>query len=128
MKTIRQTATIRGATPHDIYETIMDSKKHTKLSGSRTKVSRRVGGEFTVGRDLEGKNLKLIQDKKIVQSWRANDWPKGHYSRATFVLAPARGGTRITFFQSGVPDSHYRSISSGWREYYWEPLQEQFAK
>ena len=36
MKTIRQQATIRGATPHDIYETIMDSKKHTKLSGSRT--------------------------------------------------------------------------------------------
>jgi len=32
MKTIRQTATIRGATPHDIYEMIMDSKKHTKLS------------------------------------------------------------------------------------------------
>src|SRR6266511_869157 len=32
MKTIRQTATIRGATPHDLYETIMDSKKHTKLS------------------------------------------------------------------------------------------------
>ena len=31
MKTIRQTATIRGATPHDLYETIMDSKKHTGL-------------------------------------------------------------------------------------------------
>jgi len=26
MKTIRQTAVIRGATPHDLYETIMDSK------------------------------------------------------------------------------------------------------
>ena len=39
MKTIRQTATIRGATPHDIYETIMDSKTHPKLAGSRTTVS-----------------------------------------------------------------------------------------
>ena len=89
MKTIRQNATIRGATPHDIYETIMDSKKHTKLSGSRTTVSRRVGGAFKVGHDLEGKNLKLTKDKRIVQSWRANDWPKGHYSRATFALARA---------------------------------------
>ena len=128
MKTIRQTATIRGATPHDIYETIMDSKKHTKLSGSRTTVSRRVGGAFKVGHDLEGKNLKLTKDRRIVQSWRANDWPKGHYSRATFALARAKGGTRITFFQSGVPDRQYRSISSGWREYYWEPLKKQFAK
>jgi len=127
MKTIRQTATIRGATPHDIYETIMDSKKHTKLSGSRTTVSRRVGGAFKVGRDLEGKNLKLTKDKKIVQSWRANDWPKGHYSRATFALTRTKGGTRVTFLQSGVPDGQYRSISSGWREYYWEPLKKQFA-
>jgi activator of HSP90 ATPase len=121
MKTIRQQVTVRGAMPHDIYETIMDSKRHTKLSGSRATMSRRVGGRFKVGRDLEGKNLRLVKDKKIVQSWRASDWPKGHCSRATFALTRAEGGTRITFRQSGVPDKHYRSISSGWREYYWEP-------
>src|SRR2546428_2678904 len=115
MKTIRQSATIRGATPHDIYETIMDAKKHTKLAGSRTTVSRRVGGAFKVGHDLEGKNLKLTKDRRIVQSWRANDWPKGHYSRATVALARANGGARITFVQSSVPDNPYRSISSGLR-------------
>jgi activator of HSP90 ATPase len=128
MKTIRQTATIRGATPHDIYETIMDSRKHTELSGSRTTVSRRVGGAFKVGRDLQGHNLRLVKDRKIVQSWRANDWPKGHYSRATFSFARAKDGTRITFYQSAVPDRHYRSISAGWREYYWLPLKHRFAK
>ncbi len=127
MKTIRQTATIRGATPHDIYETIMDSKKHAKLSGSPTTVSRRVGGVFKVGGDLEGKNLKLIEDKTIVQFWRANDWPKGVYSRATFSLARVKGGARVTFRQSGVPEKHYRSITSGWREYYWEPLKRAFS-
>ena len=63
-----------------------------------------------------------------MQAWRANDWPKVHYSRATFALARAKGGTRITFSQSGVPDRHYRSISSGWRGYYWEPLKALFAK
>ena len=127
MKTIRQQATIRGATPHDIYETIMDSKKHSKLAGSRTTVSRRVGGAFKVGRDLEGTNIALIKDRKIVQSWRETDWPKGHYSRATFVLSRANGGTRIKFRQSGVPDGQYRSIKEGWIEYYWEPLKKQFA-
>src|SRR5438093_11094167 len=127
MKTIRQQATIRGATPHDIYEMIMDSKKHSKLAGSRTTVSRRVGGAFKVGRDLEGTNIALIKDKKIVQSWREIDWPKGHYSRATFALARANGGTRIRFRQSGVPDGQYRSIKEGWIEYYWEPMKKQFA-
>ena len=87
MKTIRQTATIRGAAPHDIYETIMDPKKHTKLSRQPTTVSRRVGGAFKVGHDLEGKNLKLTKDRRIVQTWRANNWPKGTYSKATFAFA-----------------------------------------
>ena len=127
MKTIRQTATIRGATPHDIYETILDSKRHSKLSHQRTTVSRRVGGAFKVGHDLEGKNLTLTKDRRIVQSWRANNWPKGTYSKATFALARAAGGTRVTFTQTGVPDEFYGEISSGWHRYYWRPLRKQFA-
>ncbi|MGH2492074.1 MAG: SRPBCC domain-containing protein [Candidatus Limnocylindria bacterium] len=127
MKTIRQTATIRGATPHDIYETIMDSKKHTKLSRQPTTVSRKVGGAFKVGHDLEGKHLALTKDRRIVQTWRANSWAKGHYSKATFRIAKAAGGTRIMFTQTGVPDDKYGEISKGWREYYWTPLRQQFT-
>ncbi len=127
MKTIRQTATIRGATPHDIYETIMDSKLHAKLSRQPTTVSRRVGGAFKVGHDLEGKNLRLTKDKTIVQSWRANNWDKGVYSKATFRFAKAAGGTRIIFVQTGVPSNMYGEISKGWRDYYWNPLRKQYA-
>ena len=127
MKTIRQTATIRGATPHDIYETIMDSKKHTELSRQPTTVSRRVGGAFKVGNDLEGNQLKLTKDKRIVQTWRANNWPKGTYSKAAFALARTTGGTRVTFRQTGVPDKFYGEISKGWRVYYWTPLRKQYG-
>ena len=127
MKTIRQTATIRGATPHDIYETIMDSKKHTKLSRQPTTVSRRVGGAFKVGHDLEGKQLTLTKDKRIVQTWRANNWDKGVYSKATFRFAKTPGGTRVTFVQTGVPDKFYGEISKGWRDYYWSPLRKQYT-
>ncbi len=128
MKTIRQSATIRGATPHDIYETIMNSKRHTELSQQPTKVSRRVGGAFKVGHDLEGKHLKLTKDRRIVQTWRANNWPKGTHSKATFAFARAAGGTRITFTQTGVPSEYYGEISKGWRDYYWTPLRKQFGK
>jgi activator of HSP90 ATPase len=127
VKTIRQTATIRGATPHDIYETLMDSKKHTKLSQQPTTVSRKVGGAFKVGHDLEGEHLALTKDRKIVQTWRANNWEKGHYSKATFRLAKVAGGTRVTFTQTGVPDDKYGEISTGWRQYYWTPLRKQYA-
>ena len=127
-RTIKQTALVRGATPADIYGTLMDGKRHGALSGQPTTVSPRVGGRFKVGHDLEGKHLKLVKDKRIVQTWRANNWPKGVYSKATFALAKATGGTRITFTQTGVPSEFYKEISTGWRTYYWAPLRRTFAK
>jgi activator of HSP90 ATPase len=126
-RTIKQTAVIKGATPADIYGTLMDSQRHGALSGQPAKVSTRVGGKWSVGHDLEGKNLKLTKDKRIVQTWRANGWPKGTYSKATFALSKAASGTRITFTQTGVPSEAYKEISSGWKAYYWAPLRKQFA-
>ena len=128
MATIRQTAIIRGATPHDVYETLMDGEQHGALFGQTTTVSREVGGEFKVGHDLEGKHLTLTKDKRIVQTWRANNWPTGVYSRGTFALAKGPGGTRITFTQTGVPSQFVKEISSGWKTYYWGPLRKKYAK
>ena len=127
MATIRQTALIRGATPHDLYETLMDGERHGALSGQPTKMSRRAGGKWNVGHDLEGKNVKLTKDKRIVQTWRANNWPKGVYSKATFALAKAPGGAKISFTQTGVPSQFRGEISSGWKIYYWAPLKKTFS-
>jgi activator of HSP90 ATPase len=126
-RTIKQTAVIRGATPSDIYATLMDGKRHGALSGQPAKISTRVGGKWNVGHDLEGKNLKLTKDKRIVQTWRANNWPKTNQSKVTFALTRTAGGTRITFTQTGVPSQFYKEISAGWRAYYWNPLRKQFA-
>ena len=128
VRTIKQTAVIKGATPADIYGTLMSSEKHGALSGQPAKMSSRVGGKWSVGHDLEGKNVKLTKDKRIVQTWRANNWPKGKYSKATFALSKATGGTKITFTQTGVPSEAYKEISSGWKAYYWSPLKKSFAK
>ena len=106
----------------------MSSKKHGALSGQPAKVSPRVGGKWSVGHDLEGKNLTLVKDKKIIQTWRANNWATGTYSKATFALSRAPTGTKITFTQTGVPSEFYPETNSGWRTYYWGPLRKAFAK
>lgn len=130
MKTrnIRQTIIIK-ASPHEIYEVLMDSGKHSELTGSEAKISRRVGGKISVyNGDIEGTNLYLVPDEKIVQSWRYSDWPEGHYSKATFSLKKVEDGTRLTFTQTDVPDEHYEDISQGWRDYYWKPMKEMLEK
>ncbi len=126
-KNIRQSATFKGS-PHDVYEALMDSEKHSQFTGGKAVISREVGGKFSAFDGYaEGENLELVPDEKIVQTWRASDWPKGHYSRVTFSLKKVNGKTRLTFTQTGVPAEQYEDIAQGWRNYYWKPLAEMLA-
>lgn len=121
-KVIKQTAEF-AATPHQVYEALMDSVKHSEFTGGEAKISRKVGGKFTAYDGYaEGKNLELIPDEKIVQTWRAGDWPEGHYSEITFELTKAKTGTRLIFTQTGVPAEFYDDIAQGWIDWYWTPM------
>ena len=127
-ETIRQSITLK-ASPHEIYEMLMDSRKHAKFTEAKARISRKVGGKFTaMDGYIDGVNIDLQPDEKIVQSWRGSDWPEGHYSRATFSLKKVKNGTHLTFTQSGVPDQYYHDISQGWRDYYWKPMKEMLEK
>jgi activator of HSP90 ATPase len=127
-KTIRQSVTFKTS-PHIIYELLMDSRKHAKFTGEKAALSRKVGGKFTAYAGyINGVNLDLVQDKRIVQSWRGSDWPEEHYSRVTYSLEKVKSGTRLTFRQSGVPEKHYNDINQGWRDYYWSPMRKMLEK
>ena len=127
-KTIHQTVTFK-ATPHDVYETLMDSKKHAELVGAEAKISKKVGAKFSIyDGEIEGVNLELVPDHKIVQSWRYNDWPEGHYSKAIFLLEESKGATKLNFTQTEVPEERYEDVSQGWQDYYWLPMKEMLEK
>jgi activator of HSP90 ATPase len=111
------------ASPHEVYEMLMDSKKHSAFTDSKASISRKVGGKFTAYDGwILGINLKLTKDKEIVQRWRGKDWPKGHYSTVKFLLKKAGTDTRLMFSQTGIPTNKYKDISSGWKEFYWAPM------
>ena len=125
-KTIEQEATF-NASPHDVYELLMDSEKHTKFTGAKATISREIGGSFTAyDGALSGTIMELIPDSKIVKAWRGSDegWVAGHYSTATFTLESIDGGTRLSFVQTGVPEASYEQISQGWQTYYWSKMKE----
>jgi activator of HSP90 ATPase len=128
MKSIEQEIIIKAST-HNVYEALMDSRKHAEFTGDKASISREIGGSFSAYDGyIEGINLDLIQDEKIVQSWRGSDWPEGHYSTATFTLEKVEDGTRLTFTQTDVPDEVYNDVSQGWYDYYWEPMKEILEK
>jgi activator of HSP90 ATPase len=126
MKTIRQTITF-STTPEEVYETIMNPVKHGELTGSKVQITKKTGAKFSVyDGEIEGVNLELVDNKKIVQSWRYSDWPEGHYSKCTFLLTEVPGGTRLAFTQSGIPEKFYEDIRQGWYDYYWDPMKKKF--
>ena len=88
-KTIRQTVTFK-ATPMEVYDMIMDSKRHQSLSGEKAKISKKVGGKFTAwGSHITGLNLVLKPGERIVQAWRATGWWPDYYSIAIFDIKEA---------------------------------------
>jgi activator of HSP90 ATPase len=121
-KNINQTVTLK-TTPHDVYEALMDSKKHAAFSGGTAKISRAVGGEICAHDGyISGKNIELIPDKKIVQDWRAIDWPEGYFSRVTFEFTTVPEGTRLDFTHADVPEGTEAEFTQGWIDNYWEPM------
>ena len=124
MKTIKQTVYF-DAPPHEIFELLMDSKKHSAFTGSKAVISRSKNGKIMAYDGyIEGKNLEIVKDKKIVQEWRGTDWEEGIYSKAEFKLEKKGNGCKLTFVQTGVPDKQYDAIKQGWIDYYWEPMKD----
>jgi len=125
---IRQTVIFK-ATPHEVYEALMDSKKHADFTGGQAKISREVGGSYTAYDDyIAGKNIELVPDKKIVQDWRAVDWPEGYYSRITFDFSAVPEGTRMDFTHADLPEGTEEEFTQGWIDNYWEPMKAYFEK
>ncbi len=121
-KTVRQKVTLK-ASPKKIYALLMDADKHSALIGAPVALESVVGGKLSAWDGaIKGINVELTPGKRIVQMWRSEDWPEGHYSTATFELQPIDGGTQLVFTQTGVPASMYDDIVNGWKSFYWQPM------
>ena len=125
MKTrdIKQRVTIH-ASPMAVYEALMDQERHSHFTGEPAEITAERGAAFTCyDRYIEGYNLDLEPGRLIVQAWRSEDWPKGHWSVVTCQLSKVPGGkTRLSFTHAGVPAGDYAKKNKGWQTHYWQPL------
>ncbi|OFY69845.1 MAG: hypothetical protein A3G23_07430 [Bacteroidetes bacterium RIFCSPLOWO2_12_FULL_37_12] len=112
-----------AANPKKVFESLLDSRKHSAFTGSKAVISKKPGSSFSVyGGYAKGTVLEAVPFKKIVMTWRSSDFPKEHFSRITMSIFSWRKGTRISFYQSYVPLSQYKAIKQGWFEHYWNKL------
>ncbi|HWF12899.1 MAG TPA: SRPBCC domain-containing protein [Candidatus Acidoferrales bacterium] len=121
--TIQYSATFDKATPAMLYDLFADSAKHTAATGMPAKISRKVGGTWTAfGKMLLGKNLVLIPNRMIVQTWRSSEWKKSDPDSILVVsFEKVAGGAKADLVHVGVPEYDHEGVTQGWIKYYWEP-------
>jgi uncharacterized protein YndB with AHSA1/START domain len=110
------------ATPQELFELYMDSRKHSRATGAPAKISRKTGGHWRAhGGRIGGTNLLIIPGKMVVQVWRAGFWKKEEVSILVLKFSKSRGGGRVDLVHAGVPAHDFKGVREGWRKYYWKP-------
>jgi activator of HSP90 ATPase len=131
----RRTTTITqkivlSAQPEEVYDALLDPKKHSEFTGSKATGKAKVGAKFTAWDGyISGRNLELEKGKRIVQEWVTTDWPEGFPpSKLEFTFKEVDGETELTMVHSDVPTEQEEELKQGWIDYYWEPLKKYFEK
>lgn len=126
--TLLQTVEI-PAPPVTVYRAYLDPPVHAKITGGAASIDPRVGGRMSAHDGyIVGRFVELVDGAKIVQTWRASEWPDGYDdSRLELTLTPNDGGTRVTMVHESVPTSLAKGFEEGWIENYWEPMRRYFA-
>ncbi len=126
---IQQSVVFR-ASPAELFEIYMDSRKHSAATGAPAKISRKVGGPFTAFDGmLRGKNLAILPQRMIVQAWRAAHWKKADPDSILILwFRKTPGGGRMDLVHAGVPPYDHRGVCAGWPKYYWKPWKAYLAQ
>ena len=122
-KTIIQKIVFKNTTAKDLYDLYMNSKKHSIATGAPAKISAKEGGEYSAHAGwITGRNLQLVKNQLIVQTWRAQGWDKSDVD-STFIiyLEPKGDNVVLHAIHANVPDKDYEDIEKGWDQHYWKP-------
>ena len=120
-KTIEQKVVFKNTAPKALYDLYMKSDLHSLIAGGPVKISDKEGTAFSAhGVYITGKNLQLVKDKRIVQTWRGMDWDKADED-SIFIISLEPTGKDVTLYMvhANVPDKHASHLKKGWYANYW---------
>lgn len=108
---------------HEVYLMFTDEAQLSKAIQIPCKIHACNGGKFSYGDIVSGTTLIFLQDLKILQSWRSNDWPQNVFSTVKITLEKIEGGTELTMTQSDVPDAFLQKTDAWWSGFFWKHLE-----
>ena len=128
-KTIEQNVVFKNTTPKAVYDLYMNAKLHSDIIGGPAKIADKVGSSFSAhGGYITGKNIYLVKDKLIVQTWRSLGWDKNDVDSIFMIKLEPKGKDVILYaVHTNLPDKAVESVSKGWYDHYWNPWKQHLA-
>lgn len=116
----------------ELYQTFTDPQRIAAFTRAAPKTfeGAKKGGKFELfGGNVSGEYLELIEPTQIVQSWRLDQWPAGHFSRLeiNFDQNDVDNVTVMRVSWSGVPIGQEEVTKRNWREYYIRSIKQTFG-
>lgn len=122
MAKIHQEMTFAAA-PAKIYRALVDSAEHARFTGAPAEIGTQAGNAWSAyGNKISGRQVELVDGVRIVQTWRAENWPEGVHSVVRFELKPEGQGTKLVLDHDAVAEDQVQHLDGGWVKMYWEPL------
>jgi len=120
---------IFDAEPSEIYEAWLDSELHGKMTGGEANCGIQIGDSFTTWDGyISGKNIQLLENQKIIQSWRTSEFLENDEdSLLTIELKKIPQGTEISLIHTNIP-SGQTQYEKGWMDHYFTPMKSFFQK
>ena len=117
------------ASPQVVYEAWLSSEQHAKMTGGAATIDPSVGGAHSAWDGyISGKTLELDPGKRIVQSWRTQQFLAEHGDSRLVVRFDEVGGhTRVTVEHTDIPEGQGKGYEAGWTKHYFDPMIAHFS-
>ena len=114
--------------PKVIYSAWLNSKEHSKMTGSKAKVNQKLNSSFSAWDGyITGKTTELQPNKKIIQQWRTTEFPDdAPDSIVEIELKETADGTELIMLHKNIPEGQGESYKNGWDDFYFKPMEEYF--
>jgi activator of HSP90 ATPase len=115
------------ATPEQIYNSWLAGKLHSAMTGGHADSIAEEGSKFTAWDGyISGKNLTLVPNQKIIQSWRTTEFKNDEEDSIIEIdLKAVERGCQLTLTHSKIPAGQ-PDYEQGWIEFYFEPMSKYF--
>lgn len=122
-RTIVQDITM-PAKPSEVFQALNNPSRFSQLTGGKkAEIGSEAGSRFSLFDGMiTGLLVEAIPNQRLVQVWRAGNWPDGVYSLVSFNFQANDDGTAIHFEQHGHPADAQEHLEAGWHKMYWQPL------